>query len=100
MADEPDDPFLWLEDVTGDRALAWVRERNAESTAELTKSDGVPGARGADPLDPRLRRQDPDGLQDRAATTTTSGRTPSTSAGSGGGPPWRSTARPSPPGRP
>ncbi len=28
---EPDDPFLWLEEVQGDRALAWVRERNAES---------------------------------------------------------------------
>ena len=26
---EPDDPFLWLEEVQGDRALAWVRERNA-----------------------------------------------------------------------
>ncbi|OYU98026.1 MAG: hypothetical protein CFE45_18090, partial [Burkholderiales bacterium PBB5] len=23
-----DDPYLWLEDVQGDRALAWVRERN------------------------------------------------------------------------
>ena len=30
-----DDPNLWLEDVGGDIALAWVRERNAESTAEL-----------------------------------------------------------------
>jgi len=26
-----EDPFLWLEDVTGDRALAWVRERNLET---------------------------------------------------------------------
>ena len=31
------DPFLWLEEVTGEKALAWVKERNAESTAELTK---------------------------------------------------------------
>ena len=38
-AGEPEDSRLWLEDVTGDRALAWVRERNAESTAELTKPD-------------------------------------------------------------
>ena len=29
------DPFLWLEDVLGDRALAWVRERNAQSQAIL-----------------------------------------------------------------
>ena len=39
IAGEPDDPRLWLEDVTGDRALSWVRERNAESTAELTRSE-------------------------------------------------------------
>jgi prolyl oligopeptidase len=31
-----DDPYQWLEDVTGERALSWVRERNAESVAELT----------------------------------------------------------------
>ncbi|MFC1440136.1 prolyl oligopeptidase family serine peptidase [Streptacidiphilus sp. N1-10] len=30
MADE--DPYLWLEDVTGERALDWVRARNEEST--------------------------------------------------------------------
>lgn len=26
---DPDDPYLWLEDVHGERALAWVRDRNA-----------------------------------------------------------------------
>jgi prolyl oligopeptidase len=31
----PDDPYLWLEDVTGDKALAWVKERDAASKAEL-----------------------------------------------------------------
>ena len=31
-----DDPYRWLEDVTGERALSWVRERNAETIAELT----------------------------------------------------------------
>ncbi|MGO1279146.1 MAG: hypothetical protein ACTMIB_10595 [Cellulosimicrobium funkei] len=25
----PHDPYLWLEDVEGDEALAWVRARNA-----------------------------------------------------------------------
>ena len=30
-----DDPYLWLEDVGGDRSLAWVRERNAASQAVL-----------------------------------------------------------------
>jgi prolyl oligopeptidase len=31
----PADEFLWLEDVQGERQLAWVRERNAVSTALL-----------------------------------------------------------------
>jgi prolyl oligopeptidase len=31
-----DDPYLWLENVQGDRALDWVRERNAASQKELT----------------------------------------------------------------
>ena len=30
-----DDPFQWLEDVQGEKALAWVREHNAKSTALL-----------------------------------------------------------------
>ncbi|HYM72094.1 MAG TPA: prolyl oligopeptidase family serine peptidase [Stellaceae bacterium] len=30
-----DDPFLWLEDIEGDRALAWVREQNARTVAAL-----------------------------------------------------------------
>ena len=31
-----DDAWLWLEDVTAEPSLDWVRARNAESTAELT----------------------------------------------------------------
>ncbi|MEU3777015.1 prolyl oligopeptidase family serine peptidase [Streptomyces sp. NPDC032472] len=31
-----EDRFLWLEDVTGEAALAWVGERNAETAAALT----------------------------------------------------------------
>ena len=31
MNDQLDDPYQWLEDVHGEAALAWVRERNAES---------------------------------------------------------------------
>lgn len=31
-----DDPYRWLEDVTGERALSWARARNAETVAELT----------------------------------------------------------------
>jgi len=36
---QDDDPFLWLEDVTGDRSIAWVKERNAESVGALGASD-------------------------------------------------------------
>ncbi len=34
-APAPDDPYLWLEDVTGDKPLEWVRARNAESAKAL-----------------------------------------------------------------
>ena len=30
------DPYLWLEDVSGERSLAWVRERNMQSERALT----------------------------------------------------------------
>jgi prolyl oligopeptidase len=30
-----DDPYLWLEDINGEKSLTWVRERNAESEKEL-----------------------------------------------------------------
>ena len=32
-----DDPFLWLEEIDGDRALAWVRAQNERSLGELTR---------------------------------------------------------------
>jgi prolyl oligopeptidase len=32
----PEDPFIWLEDVLGDKALDWVRERNAASAKLLS----------------------------------------------------------------
>ncbi|MFT4086672.1 MAG: prolyl oligopeptidase family serine peptidase, partial [Gordonia sp. (in: high G+C Gram-positive bacteria)] len=34
-----EDPYLWLEDVTGDDALAWVRAHNEPTVAGLTGSD-------------------------------------------------------------
>ena len=37
-AQESKDPFQWLEDVTGEKSLAWVKERNAKSTGELAKT--------------------------------------------------------------
>jgi prolyl oligopeptidase len=49
-ADNPtaEDPNLWLEDVTGERALAWVREQNAVSTKELESAPAF------DPIRKRL----------------------------------------------
>ncbi|MFE7598517.1 prolyl oligopeptidase family protein [Streptomyces sp. NPDC057494] len=44
-----DDPYLWLEDVSGEAALAWVAERNAE-TAEALAADA-----GFAPLKTRVR---------------------------------------------
>ena len=34
------DPYLWLEDVGGDRSLRWVRERNALTSKELEAEPG------------------------------------------------------------
>ena len=34
-APEPVDPYLWLEDVTGEKPIAWAKERNAETTGVL-----------------------------------------------------------------
>jgi prolyl oligopeptidase len=38
-ADGSADPNLWLEDVTGEQALDWVRERNAGASAELESGE-------------------------------------------------------------
>ena len=37
-ADEPQDTYAWLEDVTGDKPLAWVKEQNARSEGRLAQS--------------------------------------------------------------
>lgn len=35
----PEDRYLWLEEVTGEKALAWARARNAESAKVLETAD-------------------------------------------------------------
>ena len=42
MAD--DDPFLWLEEVEGEAALAWVRAQNARSSPRSKAIRGIDGA--------------------------------------------------------
>jgi prolyl oligopeptidase len=38
MTEDVDDPYAWLESVAGDAALAWVRDRNADTLAALATS--------------------------------------------------------------
>jgi prolyl oligopeptidase len=41
----PADPYAWLEDVTGERSMAWVRERNADSAKVLAVEPGFSASR-------------------------------------------------------
>jgi prolyl oligopeptidase len=45
-AADPPDPYLWLEDVTGQKALDWVAAHNAASTAMITREPGFETLRG------------------------------------------------------
>jgi prolyl oligopeptidase len=47
-AQDPADPRQWMEDVSGDKVLAWVREQNAVTKAELEASPDF------DPIHKRL----------------------------------------------
>jgi prolyl oligopeptidase len=40
QAPAADDPYLWLEDVTGDKALGWAKQQNAHTDAELAATPG------------------------------------------------------------
>ena len=35
-----EDPYLWLEDVTGEKAMAWVKEQNAVTQPAIEASPG------------------------------------------------------------
>jgi prolyl oligopeptidase len=37
---QSEDPYLWLEDVTGEKALAWVKQENAQSQPVIEGSPG------------------------------------------------------------
>ena len=55
--DAADDPYRWLEEVLGEKPMAWVKERNAESTGELTRADRFRALQGRirEILDSRAR---------------------------------------------
>ena len=38
---EKEDPYLWLEDVTGEKALNWVKERNAKTQSQFEANFGL-----------------------------------------------------------
>jgi prolyl oligopeptidase len=40
MSTNNDDPYLWLENVSGEKALDWVRQRNTVSSGKLESSPG------------------------------------------------------------
>ena len=40
MANAQDDPYQWLEDVSGDKSMAWVKEQNAPTQKALEGSPG------------------------------------------------------------
>jgi prolyl oligopeptidase len=45
QAKPPEDPFLWLEEVQGERALDWVRGRNASTLKQLQARSEYAGLR-------------------------------------------------------
>ena len=47
MAPSAEDPWLWLEDVQGERALAWARERNSATRERLQAWPEFAGTRDA-----------------------------------------------------
>jgi prolyl oligopeptidase len=42
LGDDANDPYQWLEEVLGEKSLAWAKDRNAESVGELARSAGFP----------------------------------------------------------
>ena len=62
-ANGADDPYRWLEEVLGEKPMAWVKDRNAESTRELTHAGQFQAAAGPHPRDPRFQGADPDDRQ-------------------------------------
>ena len=74
-AQTADDPFAWLEDVQGDKALAWAKEHNAKTLAVLEARPEYKPIYARTLADPGLEGQDPDARALRRTSSTTSGRT-------------------------
>ena len=63
---EPEDPYEWLEDVSGAKPLTWAKERNAETVKELTRSADFQTLERRRPSDLGFRGPDPDRPEARA----------------------------------
>ena len=48
-----EDPYLWLEEVQDEKALDWVREKNASTFEELREGQTVEYEEGQGPKGPR-----------------------------------------------
>ena len=86
-----DDTHAWLEDVTGEKQLQWVRTQNAKAEAEIAATPDFKQ------LESRiLKMLDSDAqipyVQKIGGTTTTSGKTAGTSAAYGAEPRLRNSA--------
>ncbi len=65
VAAKDTDRYAWLEDVTGDKPLSWVKEQNAKSETRLAQPPGLQADGDQHPRGARLGRQDSRRAEDR-----------------------------------
>ena len=95
IAAPDDDPYLWLEEIEGERALAFVEQQNALTLREIRRRRICRGSRRAG------RYPGPAGQHSlhqpaRRASSTISGRMRTIRAACGGEPRWLNFAKPIP----
>ena len=93
------DPYLWLEDVTGEKPLAWVKEQDAKSKAELEARPEFKAHPRAPARDLQLARAHSRRGEARPVALQLLAGRGRTRAASGGARRSPSTARPSPRGK-
>ena len=96
FGNEPEDSYLWLEDVTGADSLAWVKERNAESMKELTGSPSFQALDRPHPCRSWIPRTGSRASRSWGRITIISGATARTRAACGDARPSKNTRRPNP----
>ena len=94
-----DDPFTWLEEIQGERALAWARNENDAHARRAPGRSALPAMLRPGARDPAGARPHPGRHASGPTASTISGRTPTMSAASSAAPPSPATAPTIPPGR-